>query len=65
MRSKNPSEHRALELVSMLAANEDAFPLGKSSAALQETRPTGWNPYDVWRTRVKAPQDAKAARRDA
>jgi hypothetical protein len=64
MRSKNPTEHRALELVSTIAANEDAFPSGKVPAAQQERIPAGWNPYDVWRTRVKAPQDAKAARRD-
>jgi hypothetical protein len=64
MRSKNPSEHRALELVSMIAANEDAFPLDEASAMQLPIR-SGWNPYDVWRIRVKAEQDAKATRRDA
>lgn len=64
MRSKNPSEHRALELVSMVAANEDAFPQGKAATTPVPIQ-WGWNPYDVWRTRVKAEQDAKATRRDA
>jgi hypothetical protein len=64
MRSKNPSEHRALELVSIIAANEDAFPLDKARAMQLPTQ-SGWNPYDVWLKRVKAEQDAKAARRDA
>jgi hypothetical protein len=65
MKSKNPSEHRALELVSMIAANEDAFANGKGMPQSREESRTGWNPYDIWRTRVKAAQDAKSRQRDA
>jgi hypothetical protein len=63
MKSKNPTEHRALELVSIVAANEDAFSAGSVRATV-EPQASGWNPYDVWRTRVKAPQDEKSKRRD-
>jgi hypothetical protein len=44
------------------AANGD-FP--KATAAAEKSlRPhaAGWDPYEVWRTRVKATQDAQAAR---
>ncbi|HEY8507186.1 MAG TPA: hypothetical protein VIL32_02450 [Steroidobacteraceae bacterium] len=40
------------------AANEDFLPApvsGQDNAERQTT--AGWDPYEVWRTRVKAPMD--------
>jgi len=33
------------------AANEEFLPV------LKERAPSGWDAYEVWRTRIKAPQD--------
>ena len=33
------------------AANEEFLPV------LNEKAPSGWDAYEVWRTRIKAPQD--------
>lgn len=33
------------------------FP-GKASQRMMPRRSSGWDPYEVWRTRVKAPREA-------
>jgi hypothetical protein len=54
MKTKNQTEHSLLELAIAKAANDD----GIAPPAARETnqgRKQGWNPEEVWRTRVKAP----------
>jgi hypothetical protein len=35
------------------AANEAACPAGAAAAVEPSPRPTGWDPFEVWRTRVR------------
>jgi hypothetical protein len=42
------------------AANGDFPKLTDGTEKLLHPRVTGWDPYEVWRTRVKAMQDPKA-----
>ncbi len=60
---KHPSEPRALELVAIIAANEEAFApqalREQSLLGVERTRVIGWDPFEVWRTRVKAPRDER------
>ncbi|HPF27385.1 MAG TPA: hypothetical protein P5528_14655 [Steroidobacteraceae bacterium] len=60
---KHPSELKTLELLSMVAANEEAFaPQARrdpSGVVTDRTRPFGWDPFEVWRTRVKAARDER------
>jgi hypothetical protein len=39
------------------AANEELVSVATPSDKI-ERRATGWDPYEVWRTRVKAPQNS-------
>jgi hypothetical protein len=41
------------------AANEEQHPTGAAAVVDPSPRPTGWDPFEVWRTRVRD------ARRDA
>ena len=41
------------------AANDDGRPGGSAATVEPVPRPTGWDPFEVWRTRVRD------ARRDA
>lgn len=41
------------------AANEEQHPPGAAAAVEPSPRPSGWDPFEVWRTRVRD------ARRDA
>ncbi len=41
------------------AANEELDPAGAAAAVEPVPRPSGWDPFEVWRTRVRD------ARRDA
>jgi len=60
---KHPSEHRALELVALAAANEEAFApqsqRDQIGQTIERNRAFGWDPFEVWRTRVKAPRDER------
>ncbi len=35
------------------AANEDGRPSGVAAAVESSPRPAGWDPFEVWRTRVR------------
>jgi len=48
-----PSESAVLDGATLTAANEATMPRGAGHPARDETRHSGWDPYDVWRTRVK------------
>jgi hypothetical protein len=52
MKTKNQTGHSLLELAITKAANDD----GVAPPAAREAQPRkqGWNPKEVWRTRVKA-----------
>lgn len=39
------------------AANEELVSVATTSEKTERQRSSGWDPYEVWRTRVKAPQD--------
>lgn len=52
MKTIQPYESRRLGRETHSAANEDRFP-GDSIATLRPASKTGWDPYDIWRTRVK------------
>jgi len=56
MKTKNQTGHSLLELAITKAANDDGI---SPPAAAREGQPRkqGWNPKEVWRTRVKAPTD--------
>ncbi len=53
MKNKNQTEQRMLELAHSSAANEDSFPAGNPRDAAPVARKQGWDPYEVWRTRVR------------
>ena len=61
---KYPSEHRALELVAMIAANEEAFApqsqREQTGIGSERARAVGWDPFEVWRTRVKAVRESRS-----
>jgi hypothetical protein len=43
------------------AANEELRPAGAAAAVDPSPRPVGWDPFEVWRTRVRdARRDAEA-----
>jgi hypothetical protein len=52
MKTKNQTGHSLLELAVANAANDDGIspPAGREG----QQRMPGWNPKEVWRTRVKA-----------
>lgn len=56
MKTGTPTDRRPLPLERLTAANDEAafetphVPVAQAAVA-------GWDPYEVWRTRVKAPQD--------
>jgi len=54
MKTKNQTEHAVLELPIEKAANDDGIISAAGREATQNRKP-GWNPKEVWRTRVKAP----------
>jgi hypothetical protein len=62
MKTKNPLGQRPLELVSIVAANEDSYPASISKTSSGSEQGSGWSPFEVWRTRVKAEQDLRALR---
>jgi hypothetical protein len=47
------------------AANDAASPAGAAATVEPVPRPTGWDPFEVWRTRVRdARRDAEAPTAD-
>lgn len=55
MKTGIPTDRRPTALERLVAANEEAAfeaPRAPTQAAV-----AGWDPYEVWRTRVKPPQD--------
>jgi hypothetical protein len=58
MKTKNQTEQHLLELAVATAANEDGIsPSTRDTTA--PTRKQAWSPLEVWRTRVKAPTQAR------
>jgi hypothetical protein len=55
MKTKNQTGHSLLELAIAKAANDDG--ISPPAAREGQQRKQGWNPKEVWRTRVKAPTD--------
>lgn len=53
MKTITPYESRRLERENHAAANEDRFP-GEAALGKRQDSSAGWDPYDVWRTRVKS-----------
>ncbi|MGH8306366.1 MAG: hypothetical protein ACRETG_12235 [Steroidobacteraceae bacterium] len=43
------------------AANEDFTGMVSRREGATAKRPAGWDPYEVWRTRVKGPSKARKA----
>ena len=41
------------------AANEEFMPIGVSVSGGSSTPSSGWDPFEVWRSRVKVPYDAR------
>lgn len=60
-RRNPPAEYRVSGLARSEAANESAAFAEVRDAAAAPLRGSGWDPYEVWRTRVKAPQDSRGA----
>ena len=52
MKTKNKTGHPVLELAIEKAANDDG--IATQLARESQPRKQGWNPKEVWRTRVKA-----------
>jgi hypothetical protein len=46
------------------AANEDQAVNSQVVERRHTDEAAGWDPYEVWRTRVKAPRDTRTAKRD-
>lgn len=59
MKTKNQTEQNLLELAAKSAANEDGFSAPAVREPTSAPRKQGWSPYEVWRTRVKSPQQSK------
>jgi hypothetical protein len=54
MKTNNQTGHSLLELPITKAANDDAVSPAAAREVPQLVRKQGWNPKEVWRTRVKA-----------
>ena len=54
MKNKNQTGQNMLESAAK-AANEDGFSAVVSRDVAATVRKPAWSPYEVWRTRVKAP----------
>lgn len=51
-----PAGHRVSGLLRLDAANEDEAFQVPPRGSTPPVRESGWDPYEVWRTRVKVPQ---------
>jgi hypothetical protein len=61
MKTLHPSGVEGILTVSLRAANEPQIPaVSGVTFTHAPSRRTGWDPYDVWRTRVKTPRDDSA-----
>ena len=47
------------------AANDERSPDGAAAAVEPAPRPAGWDPFEVWRTRVRDARRDEAANPDA
>lgn len=58
MRTTKPLEGKAFVSPALVAANEPTMPeAAHKDRAPQPGTSRGWDPYDVWRTRVKTPRE--------
>jgi hypothetical protein len=61
MKTKNQTGHELLELST--AANEEGFSASVSRNGTPVAPQPAWSPYEVWRTRVKTPEQEPAPAR--
>lgn len=58
MKTTRPSEADGFPSTTLVAANEPSMSeVPRTDRAPDVAAPRGWDPYDVWRTRVKAPRE--------
>jgi len=56
MKTKNQTEQDLLELAVTKAANDEAvMPRRADDSAAKRKQAQAWSPFEVWRTRVRAP----------
>jgi hypothetical protein len=59
MKTIKPFEADRYASASLVAANEPTISeLPRKERAPDATAPRGWDPFDVWRTRVKTPRES-------
>ena len=55
MKTKNQTEQKLLELAVTKAANDDGVSPEVANEESAVERKQAWSPFEVWRTRVRAP----------
>ncbi len=55
MKTKNQTEQKLLELAATKSANDDGVSPELSNLESAVERKQAWSPFEVWRTRVRAP----------
>lgn len=55
MKTKNQTEQALFELAVTRAANDDGSSPADLRGGVTAVRKQAWSPFEVWRTRVKAP----------
>ena len=55
MKTKNQTEQALFELAVTKAANDDGVSTAELREGVAADRKQAWSPFEVWRTRVKAP----------
>lgn len=59
MKTTKPFEADRFASAALVAANEPTIPeVLRKERAPEAGAPRGWDPYDVWRTRVKTPRES-------
>ncbi|MBV6416640.1 MAG: hypothetical protein CMLOHMNK_01248 [Steroidobacteraceae bacterium] len=58
MKTTRPSGAEGFVSLSLVAANEPTMrETARKERTLEPAAKRGWDPYDVWRTRVKTPRE--------
>ena len=57
MKTKNQTEQKLLELAVTKAANDDGVSPKVANEESAVERKPAWSPFEVWRTRVRAPSN--------
>lgn len=58
MKTSKPYEADLHATAALVAANEPTISKGREQRAPEATPARGWDPYDVWRTRVKTTRES-------